>query len=111
MDNINCTILPGEKVGIVGRSGAGKTSFIKLLWRSLIPFEGELLMDGVNVNAVDLKQLRRSISIVSQEPVIFYGTLRENIDPALENTVPRYSSEFREREQNIIDLLLKLGFS
>ena len=68
-------------------------------------------MDGTDIADVDLKELRRSISIVSQEPVIFSGTLRENIDPVLANLMPKDSPEAREREQQIIDVLTNLGFS
>jgi ABC-type bacteriocin/lantibiotic exporter with double-glycine peptidase domain len=51
--------MPGEKVGIIGRSGSGKSSLIKVLWRALVPFEGKVLIDGVDISKRDLKDFRR----------------------------------------------------
>ncbi len=77
--NLNLRIKPGEKVGMVGHSGSGKTTITKLLMRLIDIQSGEILIDGQNI--VDLKQsdLRRHIAYVPQEPMLFHRTLAENI--------------------------------
>ena len=80
LENVSFSIGKEEKVGIVGRTGAGKSSLITALYR-LTEFEGEILIDGVSTKAKKLKELRSSISIIPQDPVLFTGTLRMNLDP------------------------------
>lgn len=82
--NLSLEVQAGEKIGIVGRTGAGKTSFIKLFWKCLDCKEGQLLIDGKDLETLDLKSLRREIMVISQETALFSGTLRENIEPRLE---------------------------
>ena len=79
IDNINLTIKAGQKVGIVGRSGAGKSTFTKLLWRALEPSEGTIEVDGINISQLDVKQYREQLNIILQKPNIFEGTLATNI--------------------------------
>ena len=81
LKNINIEIKPGEKVGIVGRTGSGKSSMVLALSRIFEPKIGEIKIDNVNIQNVDLDYLRQSISIVPQEPFIIEGNLRDNIDP------------------------------
>ena len=57
--------LPGEKIGVIGKSGAGKSSLIKLLWRFMEPSSGKIEIDGVDINTYSLKEYRREISIIS----------------------------------------------
>ncbi|KAB0803714.1 hypothetical protein PPYR_00684 [Photinus pyralis] len=78
--NLNFTIQPGEKVGIVGRTGAGKTSTVAALFQ-LYKIEGSIIIDDVDTTKIDLKLLRTKISIIPQDPVLFNGTLRKNLDP------------------------------
>nr|CAD2174306.1 unnamed protein product [Meloidogyne enterolobii] len=78
---ITAEIRPGEKVGIVGRTGAGKTSFALALFRIIEAAEGRILIDGVNIAKVGLQELRSRITIIPQDPVLFSGTLRFNLDP------------------------------
>lgn len=78
--DLTLTITPGQKVGIVGRTGAGKSSLIGALFR-LANVEGKIIIDGVDTKDVTLRDLRSKISIIPQDPVLFSGTLRYNLDP------------------------------
>ncbi|ERL93480.1 hypothetical protein D910_10770 [Dendroctonus ponderosae] len=74
-----------DSIGIVGRTGAGKSSLILTLFR-LAYFEGEIYIDHLDISVLGLHDLRRKISIIPQEPVVFHGTLRYNLDPFDEHT-------------------------
>ncbi|KAI1289204.1 ATP-binding cassette sub-family C member 4 [Halotydeus destructor] len=80
LDNINFAVEPGQKIGIVGRTGAGKSSLITVLFR-LADFEGTVEIDGIDSKKTDLSELRSSMSIIPQDPVLFSGSLRRNLDP------------------------------
>lgn len=71
----------GEKVGIVGRTGAGKSSMTLCLFRILEAAEGEIRIDGLNVADIGLHDLRSQLTIIPQDPILFSGTLRMNLDP------------------------------
>eukprot|EP00731_Ephydatia_muelleri_P021965 Em0014g556a len=73
-------VQPGEKVGIIGRTGAGKSSLIQMLFR-MAEHTGNISIDGFNIRDVGLHELRKSISIIPQDPVLFSGSLRYNLDP------------------------------
>jgi ATP-binding cassette, subfamily C, bacteriocin exporter len=79
IDKLNLTIPAGATVAIVGESGCGKSTLLKLLMRFYDPTDGQVLIDGVDLRDFDLESLRRQVGIVSQEPFIFNGTLRDNI--------------------------------
>jgi len=80
LKSITCTIKGGEKVGIVGRTGAGKSSIIAALFRMTEP-TGAIRIDGVDIQSIGLDDLRKKISIIPQDPVVFSGTVRYNLDP------------------------------
>jgi ATP-binding cassette subfamily C (CFTR/MRP) protein 4 len=80
LDGVSFEIRSGERIGIVGRTGAGKSSLVSVLFR-LFDFEGEVIIDGINTKTVSLNTLRSNISIIPQDPVLFLGTLRKNLDP------------------------------
>src|SRR6185503_20656662 len=69
----------GQTVAVVGPSGAGKSTLMKLLVRFYDPSAGAVTIDGMNIRDVTLKSLRRQIAIVSQEPILLSGTIRENL--------------------------------
>lgn len=77
---LNFKIGGQEKIGIVGRTGAGKSSIIAGLFRMTEP-RGDLMIDGFKVNDIGLHDLRKNISIIPQDPVLFSGTMRYNLDP------------------------------
>ncbi len=80
--NLNLTIKSGEKVGIIGRSGAGKSTFTNLLLRFVDIDSGQILIDGQDIGQVTQQSLRRSIAYVPQDPLLFHRSLRENISYA-----------------------------
>ena len=70
-----------EKVGIVGRTGAGKSTITLCILRVLELCAGEILIDGFNIAKLSLQELRSKITIILQDPSLYEGTLRENVDP------------------------------
>lgn len=79
LDKVNFNIKPGQCVGIVGRSGSGKSTITKLIQRLYLPFEGTIYIDDVDVRQMNPTWLRNNIGIVLQENYLFSGTIRENI--------------------------------
>ncbi len=77
--NKNLHIAPGEKVGLVGYSGAGKSTFVNLILRFFPVEKGRILIDGQDIAAVTLESLRSSIALIPQDPTLFHRTLEENI--------------------------------
>ncbi|XP_047107556.1 ATP-binding cassette sub-family C member 4-like [Schistocerca piceifrons] len=80
LKDLNFVIQPRHKVGIVGRTGAGKSSLISALFR-LAKVKGEITIDGIETGSIGLHDLRKHISIIPQEPVLFSASLRSNLDP------------------------------
>lgn len=95
------------QVGIVGRTGAGKSSLISALFR-LTTIEGQIVIDGVNTLEIGLTDLRKKISIIPQEPVLFSATLRYNLDPFNEYDDKKLWSALEEviiKEKQILSTL------
>jgi ATP-binding cassette subfamily B protein len=84
--DINLHVKPGEMIGLVGHSGAGKSTLINLICRFYTPDSGLLEIDGEDIKQIDLKDLRRQIGVVLQEPYLFSGTIAENIAYAQPDT-------------------------
>jgi ABC-type multidrug transport system fused ATPase/permease subunit len=79
--NVSFTIEAREKVGIVGRTGAGKSSLTLAIFRALEADEGKIIIDDVDIGQIGLRDLREAITIVPQDPTLFMGTIRSNLDP------------------------------
>ncbi|KAJ3408448.1 hypothetical protein HDV05_004980 [Chytridiales sp. JEL 0842] len=81
LKNVSCTIHPTEKIGIVGRTGSGKSTLLVSLLRIVESSQGRITIDGLDVSTIGLHDLRNKVAIIPQEPVMFVGTLRSNLDP------------------------------
>ncbi|XP_010213933.1 PREDICTED: canalicular multispecific organic anion transporter 2 isoform X2 [Tinamus guttatus] len=81
LQDLNLQVHGGEKIGIVGRTGAGKSSMTLCLFRILEAVKGEIKIDGVKISDIGLHDLRSKLTIIPQDPVLFSGTLRMNLDP------------------------------
>ncbi|KAG9103477.1 hypothetical protein FRC06_010585, partial [Ceratobasidium sp. 370] len=95
LDGLTFNVKPGERVGIVGRTGAGKTSLLTALFRVAPLAEGSIEIDGVDIEKVGIETLRHRLSIIPQDAVLFEGTLRENIDPLNTKTDEQIYSALR----------------
>ena len=96
--NINLKINSGEKIGIVGRTGSGKSTFCLSLFRILESLEGKILIDDVDISQIDLNYLRQKITFIPQETCLFEGNLKYNLDPL---------NKFYDEE--ILDVIKKIG--
>ncbi|KAK4747902.1 hypothetical protein SAY87_014488 [Trapa incisa] len=86
LQGITCNIQGGHKVGIVGRTGSGKTTLISTLFRLVEPSEGKIIVDDLDICRIGLHDLRSHLGIIPQEPTLFGGTVRYNLDPLSEHT-------------------------
>jgi ABC-type multidrug transport system fused ATPase/permease subunit len=81
LQNLNVTVTAGEHVGIIGRTGSGKSSLFLALTRIVEPPAGCVFIDGIDIVTLPLQALRNSIAVIPQDPVLFSGSLRQNLDP------------------------------
>jgi ABC-type multidrug transport system fused ATPase/permease subunit len=80
LDKLSFEIKAGERIGLIGRTGSGKSTVFQALYRFIELMSGEIRIDGVNIANVPLPQLRRALAIIPQDPTLFLGTLRSNLD-------------------------------
>ncbi|PKA59029.1 ABC transporter C family member 8 [Apostasia shenzhenica] len=81
LKGITCSMAAGNRIGVVGRTGSGKTTLISALFRVIDPAEGRILIDNLDITSIGLKDLRMKLSIIPQEPTLFRGSIRSNMDP------------------------------
>ncbi|OIW12714.1 hypothetical protein TanjilG_24647 [Lupinus angustifolius] len=81
LKGITLSISGGEKIGVVGRTGSGKSTLIQVFFRLVEPTGGKIIIDGIDISVLGLHDLRSRFGIIPQEPVLFEGTVRSNIDP------------------------------
>ncbi|XP_042318198.1 ATP-binding cassette sub-family C member 10 isoform X2 [Sceloporus undulatus] len=86
LDGVTFTVYPGEKVGIVGRTGSGKSTLFLALFRMVELKSGRILLDNIDSHSVGLMELRCRLAIIPQDPFLFSGTVRENLDPQGQHT-------------------------
>jgi ATP-binding cassette, subfamily C (CFTR/MRP), member 1 len=85
LSDINITINPNEKIGVVGRTGAGKSTLCISICRIIEKYSGGIKIDGIDISTVGLTDLRNRITVIPQEATLFKGTLRFNLDPENKN--------------------------
>ncbi|THC90673.1 hypothetical protein EYZ11_009866 [Aspergillus tanneri] len=86
LHDISFNVEPGQRIGIVGRTGAGKSSLALALFRCLEACQGAICIDGIDISTINLRHLRSRLAMIPQNPVLFKGTVRSNLDPFLEHS-------------------------
>jgi len=81
LNKLSFRVQQGEKIGVVGRTGAGKSTICLSISRIVEIFEGQIFIDGVDIQKIPLDELRRRITVIPQDPTMFTGTLKFNLDP------------------------------
>ena len=107
LKDLSMRVKQGETVAIVGGSGSGKTTMLNLLIGFMLPKEGQLLVDGKDISEINLKTYRRFLSVVPQMPLLFTGTLRDNIIYGMDGVTEEQLQE-AVKAANLADMVSKL---
>ena len=81
LNKLSFDVEKAEKIGVVGRTGAGKSTICLAISRIVEIFKGQILIDGIDIHKLPLDEVRRRITVIPQDPTMFTGTLRFNLDP------------------------------
>jgi len=98
LQGLTMHVKAGERIGVVGRTGAGKSSIMSTLFRLVEICGGQITIDGVDISKIGLKDLRSRLSIIPQDPTLFRGTVRSNLDPFNEHTDLELWSALRQAD-------------
>jgi ATP-binding cassette, subfamily C (CFTR/MRP), member 1 len=98
LQGISLHVKAGERIGVVGRTGAGKSSIMSTLFRLVELSGGSITIDGINISTIGLHQLRSRLAIIPQDPTLFKGTIRSNLDPFNEHTDLELWSALRQAD-------------
>ena len=104
LKGLTLAISPGEKIGIIGRTGAGKSSIISILFRLFPIQKGNIWIDNINIANVHLPTLRSKLTIIPQDPTFFQGTVRSNLDPFGEQSAERLNHALHKARLSYLDL-------
>lgn len=106
LKKINISIKPQEKIGIVGRTGAGKSSLTMALYRIIEAAEGDIEIDGISTSSIGLSDLRKHLSIIPQDAQVFQGTIRDNLDPtnSFDDTEILKAIELSHLQQHVLKM-------
>lgn len=107
LDDINLVCPAGKTTALVGASGSGKSTIVGLIERFYMPYAGQVLLDGVSLQELNVRWLRQHIALVKQEPVLFAGSVRENVEMGLVGSDAEHASA--EEKGQLIEKACKLA--